>query len=498
MTDAQLPPGWASTTLGEVATRIRNGIFASRPTAGPDGVPILRISSVRPGALDLDDRRFVQDLEDGRAEDFFLAKGDLLFTRYNGSRHLVGICARVPEDPGPLLHPDKLIRVTVPDELADTRFLEYYMASAAVRDHLEPRIRTTAGQSGIAGPDVRTIPVLLPPRAEQERIVRILEQHLPLVDQTVRDLVVLGDRLERARRVVIRSACIGRLRPQGLSDGDAVSELRAALGEDLPAPTEDVPNVPTGWAWTMLSALAEVVGGVTKDSKRQDDPDFVEVPYLRVANVQEGALQLETVKTIRVSVKKAEQLRLRSGDVLLNEGGDRDKLGRGWIWEGQVPDCIHQNHVFRARVLRNVLNPKFLSWHGNTFGRAWFETNGNQTTNLASISLTNVKRLPIVVPPRFEQDQIVELIERHLTMLDAATKSVAALKLRCEGLRRVLIREAFLGRLVPQDPMDEPADLLMKRIAEDRAAAMPSARTRKPQTVTNARTTRRATTEETL
>jgi type I restriction enzyme S subunit len=80
-----------------------------------------------------------------------------------------------------------------------------------------------------------------------------------------------------------------------------------------------------------LGEIAEVVGGVTKDAKRQADPSLIEVPYLRVANVQRGRLDLSMIATIRTSSVQAQKLRLEKGDVLLNEGGDRDKLGRGWV-----------------------------------------------------------------------------------------------------------------------------------------------------------------------
>ena len=140
------------------------------------------------------------------------------------------------------------------------------------------------------------------------------------------------------------------------------------------------------------------MGGVTKDSKKQSLPGMVEVPYLRVANVQRGALKLDEVSSIRVTPQQAQALELRTGDVLLNEGGDRDKLARGWVWEGEVPSCIHQNHVFRAR-LRIDLDPYFLSFTANTLGGRWAERNGKQSVNLASISLSMIRRMPVIVPP---------------------------------------------------------------------------------------------------
>jgi len=212
-----------------------------------------------------------------------------------------------------------------------------------------------------------------------------------------------------------------------------------------------LPAVPDHWRWVRLDQLAEVVGGITKDSKRQADPDFIEVPYLRVANVQRGHLDLTDVARIRVPHSRARSLALQSGDVLFNEGGDRDKFGRGWMWEGQIPGCIHQNHVFRGRIRSSVLRPRLLSWWGNTGARAWFEARGKQTTNLASINLTTLKGLPVPVPPPAEQVAIEAEIDRRLSLMMAAAKEVD----RCERVARALpgsILQRLLAASMPEPP----------------------------------------------
>ena len=193
---------------------------------------------------------------------------------------------------------------------------------------------------------------------------------------------------------------------------------------------------PVDGAWTTLGEIANLTGGVTKDSKRQSDPSFIEVPYLRVANVQRGYLDLGQVTTIRVPPEKARALRLERGDILFNEGGDRDKLGRGWIWQGELNECIHQNHVFRARLITDEFDPKFVSLHGNTFGKAWFEQMGKQTTNLASLNLTTLKRFPIPVLPVDKQRQIVAKAERELTLVDSLGAAIDRGLMRSERLRR--------------------------------------------------------------
>jgi type I restriction enzyme, S subunit len=229
-------------------------------------------------------------------------------------------------------------------------------------------------------------------------------------------------------------------------------------------------ELPEGWAWARLDELAEIVTGTTKDSKRQADPAYVEVPYLRVANVQRGRLDLRDVATIRVSKARAHALALQPGDVLFTEGGDRDKLGRGWVWEGQIEDCIHQNHVFRARLRSSELQPKLISWYGNTFGQRWFEAAGKQTTNLASISMATLRALPVPVPPTPEQERIVVAIDQSLSHLNVGLATLRRAGRNLQRLQAAIFQTAIEGRLVQQEPDDEPAGVLLENALEARRA----------------------------
>jgi type I restriction enzyme S subunit len=208
-------------------------------------------------------------------------------------------------------------------------------------------------------------------------------------------------------------------------------------------------------------------------------PGMREVPYLRVANVQRGFLDLSEMKTIKASPGDIQELALRRGDVLFTEGGDRDKLGRGWVWSEELPECIHQNHIFRARLSSSGIQPSLVSHHGNTFGRQWFTKAGKQTTNLASINLGILKRFPVPLPPPAEQEQIVALVEERLSQIDSAEKTIDAELIRAKRLRQSILKRAFEGKLVPQDPQDEPARVLLERIKASREAEQPKKKAKK-------------------
>jgi type I restriction enzyme S subunit len=271
-----------------------------------------------------------------------------------------------------------------------------------------------------------------------------------------------------AQEQVMRLAGLGTLPTSASTAGGRLAS--GGVGSD------GLPNLAPGWHWSRLSQIADLAGGVTKDSSKQTDPSYIEVPYLRVANVQKARLDLSVVTTIRVPPQKAVSLTLQPGDVLLNEGGDRDKLGRGWVWEGQIDGCIHQNHVFRARIRDNATDPYLLSWYANTVGRDWCERNGRQSVNLASISLSRISQMPVPVPPTGVRHELRERTEDALARMHRLATDMTVATRKGNALRQSLLVAAFSGRLIPQVPDDEPAELLIKRIQAERATEVPRTR----------------------
>ena len=419
-----LPAGWTEAFLAELGGEIRGSVVAATGVSY-ELYSVPTFPTRRPEILD--------GSEIGSAKRP-VQPGDVLLCKINPRINRVWIVAE------PFGHQREQVASTEylvlrTSDFDLSRYIMWYLRSPAFREWIKLTVEGATGSHTRAksGPILRQrIPV--PPMNEQRRIVAAIEEQFSRLDAADTSL----------------SSAQGRL---ALLRGQAV-EL-AFIGD---------------WSWTTLGEIAEIAGGVTKDAKREGDPSFVEVPYLRVANVQRGFLDLAEVSMIRVSPEKAKALALQPGDVLFNEGGDRDKLGRGWVWSGEVEGCIHQNHVFRAR-LHDEFEPKFVSWHGNMFGRGWFQANGRQTTNLASLNLNTLKRFPVPAPPLEEQRRIVTEVEQQLSLIDAMHRSIEAAKRRSAALRRSILERAFRGELVPQDPTDEPASVLLQRIAAGRATA---------------------------
>lgn len=165
-----------------------------------------------------------------------------------------------------------------------------------------------------------------------------------------------------------------------------------------------------------LDEVATIRSGITK-GRKVPPGELYEVPYLAVANVQAGHLALGTVKTIHVSDAEREKYALRRGDLLLTEGGDPDKLGRGAVWRDEVPGAIHQNHIFKVRPNKNVVDPVFLSMAlASAESKQYFLRSAKQTTGIASINMTQLRRTPVRVPSLRTQNQLahqVTVLTKH-------------------------------------------------------------------------------------
>ncbi len=200
---------------------------------------------------------------------------------------------------------------------------------------------------------------------------------------------------------------------------------------------------PAHWQIHRIDEVAEVGSGLTL-GRDVSGYKTVELPYLRVANVQDGHLDLSEVKTIRVPVSEVDRYRLEVGDVLMTEGGDIDKLGRGTIWEGQIPDCLHQNHIFRVRTNRQIVEPYYFAFMVESdIAKRYFFRVAKRTTNLASINKTILRAFRFAVPPLEEQREIVKVIK-------AAKARIEALKQKQEAfyeLKKSLMHDLLTGKV---------------------------------------------------
>ena len=188
-----------------------------------------------------------------------------------------------------------------------------------------------------------------------------------------------------------------------------------------------------------LSEVADITSGITKNSKITGE-NFIDVPYMRVANVQDGHLDLKEIKSISVSKNDFQRYLLKRGDLLLTEGGDPDKLGRGTVWNDEIMNCIHQNHIFRVRPNRQLVHSIYLSHlMSSEYGKRYFLKAAKQTTGIASINMNQLKHFSFSLPPLALQEKFAGIVGQ-IEEQKAIVRQQAA---RSEVLFQALLQAAF-------------------------------------------------------
>lgn len=265
-------------------------------------------------------------------------------------------------------------------------------------------------------------------KPEQTKIAEVLST----VDRAIEQTEALIAKQQR-----IKTGLMQDLLTRGI---DADGNLRTEQTHEFK--DSPVGRIPVEWEVVSLGSVADISAGVTL-GKTHEGLSTVDLPYLRVANVQDGFLDLSDVKVVRVLKSSVEKYALKLGDVLMNEGGDFDKLGRGTVWKAEIEECLHQNHVFKVRPKSETLASNYLAAISSSpHGKAFFVMASKQSTNLASINSSQLKSFPIPLPCYEEQLRIENYLNRY-GMLDEKSKEQFN-KLR--ALKTALMQDLLTGR----------------------------------------------------
>ncbi|OOY31259.1 restriction endonuclease subunit S [Thioclava sp. F36-6] len=313
----------------------------------------------------------------------------------------------------------------------DARFLEYYFWG--LKHGFEFFEKLSFGMRySFNRMQFENIPLLYPDLSTQRQIADFLDRETARIDLLI----------EKKQRLV---ALVGEQRSAAISSAVTVG---LADGADLvPTNSQYLPHVPATWRVWRLKHLAEIRGGLTLGRTIPDDVETTLTPYMRVANVQAGWLDLGDVAEIPVTKLEKQRYRLQGGDVLMNEGGDNDKLGRGAVWKSEIETCVHQNHVFAVRP-HDIRYSDWISLATNArYARDFFFLHSNQSTNLASISKTNLARFPVAVPPFDEMRTTLNALRLRAGKLDRITEKTSVSIDRLKEYRSALITAAVTGQI---------------------------------------------------
>lgn len=320
------------------------------------------------------------------------------------------------------------------------------------------RLNKSTAIPGLSRNDVYDIDIPVPPINEQRRIADKLDRVLARVDAANEHLSRVAPIIKHFRQSVLEAAIAGRL-TEDWRKHDKYKTTTARMGD-----------------------IGKVTGGLTKNAKRAELP--LRKAYLRVANVYSNEVRLEEVLEIGLTESEYEKTKLTYGDLLIVEGnGSIDQIGRVAMWKDELPECSHQNHLIRWRRSNLNIVPEFiLAYLLSPAGRTQIISAASSTSGLHTLSVSKISALELNIPPVEEQSEIVRRVEKLLAFADRLEERLSQAQAAVQKLTPALLAKAFRGELVPQDPNDEPASELLKRLQESRTDSAKPSRARKPRT----------------
>ncbi|EHA5653779.1 restriction endonuclease subunit S [Salmonella enterica subsp. enterica] len=454
----ELPDGWEWVALQEICS-LENGDrsknYPNKSTLVETGIPFVNAGHLENGNIRQEDMTFITPEHFSILRSGKFLNGDILFCL----RGSLGKSAIVQNLSGAIASSLVIVRVFKP---IFNKYIHLYFDAPLSYDFINKYDNGTA-QPNLAATDLARFLVPLPPLDEQSRIVNKITELMTLCDQLEQHsltsldahqqlvetlLTTLTDSqnadelaenwvrisehfdtlftteasIDALKQTILQLAVMGKLVPQDPNDEPAsellkrIAQEKAQLVKDgkmkkqkslPPISDEEKPfELPSGWEWCLFEDVVDIQSGITK-GRNLANRKLISIPYLRVANVQRGYLDLSEVKEIDIPEEEKDKYHVIKGDLLITEGGDWDTVGRTTVW------ChdwyiANQNHVFKGRIIGQDIDPYWLETYMNSpYSRDYFASASKQTTNLASINKTQLRGCPVAIPPSSEADKIM-------------------------------------------------------------------------------------------
>lgn len=324
-----------------------------------------------------------------------------------------------------------------------SNYLMWCFRSPYFRGYMLSNVSGVGGSLMRAQPKfVQGYPVPVPPLAEQQRIVDRIESLFAKLDEAKEKAQAVVDSFETRKAAILHKAFTG--------------ELTAKWREEHGVGMES-------WKTRELAECFEIVSGIQKTPARspKDNP----VPYLTVANVYRGRIDLSDIRYFEVTSKEIEKLKLQDKDILIVEGnGSGNEIGRCAIWHNELPLCIHQNHIIRMRRKTADILPEYaLHYLNSEAGKSIMRERSKTTAGLFNLSAGKIKTIPLPMASLDEQSEIIHLIDSLLEKEQWAKESAEAALDQIDLMKKSILARAFRGELGTNDPSEESAVKLLKR-----------------------------------
>ncbi len=487
---AQLPKLWSVSSILDLGAEVQSGFPTGEHNKDGRGIPHIRPMNIdRNGMIDLSNVKYVAPETSGLR----LQEGDVLFNNTN-SPELIGKTTAVTRT-ADWAFSNHMTRLRFGEGI-DFRFAAHQLHFLWMVRYFRHRCVNHVNQASISGDSLsQSVPFLLAPLNEQRRIVAKIEELFSGLDAGVAALKRSMANLKRYRAAVLKAAVEGKLteewRPKHPAKEPASALLARILKqrrvtweadqrakfaaaekeppknwqdkyvEPTPPDTNGLTNLPDGWCWASVEQLGDVQLGRQRSPKHRSN--LFPTKYVRAANLTENGLDITDVLEMEFQPSELERYRLNPGDVLLSEAsGSPDQVGKPVVWNGEIDNCCFQNTVIRLRPQCMPSGYPLTVFRHFYRSKLFAKVSAGVGINHLSAGKFSVLLFPLA--PLAEQKQIVMEVEERLSVVAVAERQLESNLLRADRLRQSILKQAFEGKLVPQDTNDEPASELLKRV----------------------------------
>jgi type I restriction enzyme S subunit len=471
----RLPANWQWIRLGHITLGVEYGTSSKSKPEGK--IPVLRMGNIQNSSLDWSDLVYSDDDADNHK--YMLKKNDVLFNRTN-SPALVGKTA-IYRGERPAIFAGYLIRINQIDELSDAKYLNYFLNSPIAKIVGNKVKSDGVNQSNINGTKLVNYPFPYCSIEEQRRIVEKIEELLSDLDNGIASLTTAQRQLKVYRQSVLKWAFEGKLTeawrktlmrddPDLLDGENFLQQILEKRGEGLTTPSTQIDNsapLAQGWCSAYIGNILQHIEAGKSFQCVERPPTMNEIGVAKVSAVTWGEYNEQESKTCVDKARIDQRLLITVGDFLFSRANTIELVGACVIAKQVKLRVMLSDKTLRFRFAEDFNSSFLLYFLRSRFGRQQIESlsTGNQES-MRNIGQERIKRIELPFPGRLEQDRIVQEIERRLSVCDMLEATIVECFVRADALLQSILKLAFEGRLAPQSPDDESAEVLLRRITD--------------------------------
>lgn len=345
------------------------------------------------------------------------------------------------------------------NSLINPNYSVYYLSSAVQEFKFKHRGTTIAG---VPRKQLKQMPFPLPPYNEQVRIVCRVEELFSRLDAGVRSLQAAQTQLEQCRRTTLKQAYTGMLTQEWRQNNPIKIELVTEEIDIEPYRNLITWDIPNEWKWVSLGSLIEAMqNGIYKPKKFYSNNG---IACLRMYNIENGKIVWKDIKRMILTEDELNKFLLKPNDILINRVNSRKLVGKSAVIPFNLEPSVYESKNIRMRINQDAVSSYFIQYWMQFFSSRYFNLNAQQVVGMASVNQTQISNLPIPMTTMKEQEKIVEVMKNIDQYLERLELSIVKNILLAPHLKNRILKKTFEGRLIPQDPNDEPASILLESI----------------------------------